>query len=92
MIADNDEADLNFERDSDNRSIIQASSSIVEPLQPTISEDQSSDEEIQTFSGTFDLKGSTFHKYKQKLIDNMPAELQLATEPVNVDNENAIVV
>ena len=100
MIADNDEANLNFERDSDNRSIIQASFSIAEPVQPTISEDQLSDEEIQTFSETFDLKVSTFHqqfqialqKCKQKLIDNIPVELQLAIEPVNVKDENAIVV
>ena len=99
MIAGNDEASLNFERDSHNRSI-QASSSIAEPVQPTISEDQSSDEEIQAFSETFNLKGSTFHKEfqialqkcKQKLIENMPVELQLAIEPVNVEDENAIVV
>ena len=100
MIAHNDKANLNFERDSDNRSIIQASSSIEEPVQPTISEDQLSDEEVQTFSETFDLKGSTFHqqfqitpqKCKQKLIDNILVELQLAVEPVNVEDKNAIVV
>ena len=37
MISDNDEAGLHFERGSDNRSILPASSSIAEPVQPTIS-------------------------------------------------------
>ena len=96
IIANSNESNLNFERDSDDQSIIKANSTTGEPTSSV----ESSDEEIQKFSETFDLKGSTFHKEfqfalhkcKQKLVDNIPVELQLFSEPVNVEDENAIIV
>ena len=91
IIANSNESNLNFERDSDKQSIIQANSTIGKPLEQTNSV-ESSDEEIQKFSETFDLKGSTFHKEfqfalhkcKQKLIHNVSVELELFSEPVKL--------
>jgi hypothetical protein len=52
-----------------------------------------------SYSETFTLKGSSFHKdfqrvlrsCKQMLLENIPVELKLCNEPVNVNDENAIV-
>ena len=52
------------------------------------------------YSETFSLKGSTFHKEfqhvlekcKQIILENRSVEIKLSTEPVNVNDENAIVV
>lgn len=57
-------------------------------------------EDAVLYSETFSLKGSTFHGYFQKLLGdckqillgNGSVEMKLLNEPMNVNDENAIVV
>ena len=51
-------------------------------------------------SETFTLKGSSFHEEfhrelcscKHMLLENIPIEMRLCNEPVNINDENAVVV